>query len=125
MTRSPRRRARAVLVGLALVGLAAVTACSSSGSGAAAPSTAPPTAPAASQASETSTVSDAVAPTSNPCGAATKAPATWKHVVWIWMENHEAGSVIGAASLLRGTLPAFCVAAGTPAVVRGWRREQQ
>lgn len=36
-----------------------------------------------------------------------------------------AGSVIGAASLLRGILPPFCVAAGIPAVVRGWRREQQ
>jgi virginiamycin A acetyltransferase len=36
-----------------------------------------------------------------------------------------AGSVIGAASLLRGSLPPFCVAAGIPAVVRGWRREQQ
>jgi virginiamycin A acetyltransferase len=36
-----------------------------------------------------------------------------------------AGSVIGAASLLRGTLPPFCVAAGIPAGVRGWRRKQQ
>jgi acetyltransferase-like isoleucine patch superfamily enzyme len=36
-----------------------------------------------------------------------------------------AGSVIGAASLLRGTLPPFCVAIGIPAVVRGWRREQR
>jgi acetyltransferase-like isoleucine patch superfamily enzyme len=31
------------------------------------------------------------------------------------------GSIIGAASLLRGTLPAGCVAFGTPAVVRSWR----
>ena len=32
------------------------------------------------------------------------------------------GSVIGAASLVRGALPAFCIAFGVPAVVRGWRR---
>ena len=31
------------------------------------------------------------------------------------------GSVIGAASLLRGTLPPYCLAHGTPAVVHGWR----
>lgn len=31
------------------------------------------------------------------------------------------GSVIGAASLVRGALPAYCVAMGVPARVRGWR----
>jgi virginiamycin A acetyltransferase len=31
------------------------------------------------------------------------------------------GSVIGAASLVRGVLPPFCIAFGVPAVVRGWR----
>src|SRR6185437_2754369 len=31
------------------------------------------------------------------------------------------GSVIGAASLVRGVLPGFCVAFGVPARVRGWR----
>jgi acetyltransferase-like isoleucine patch superfamily enzyme len=31
------------------------------------------------------------------------------------------GSVIGAASLVRGALPRFCVAFGVPAQVRGWR----
>ncbi len=35
-----------------------------------------------------------------------------------------AGSVIGAGSLLRGILPPFCLAHGTPAIVRGWRRTQ-
>jgi virginiamycin A acetyltransferase len=35
------------------------------------------------------------------------------------------GSVIGAASLLRGVLPPFCLAVGTPAVVRGWRGRQR
>jgi virginiamycin A acetyltransferase len=31
------------------------------------------------------------------------------------------GSVIGAASLVRGELPPFCIAAGVPARVRAWR----
>jgi len=31
------------------------------------------------------------------------------------------GAVIGAASLVRGTLPEYCVAFGVPAAVRGWR----
>jgi acetyltransferase-like isoleucine patch superfamily enzyme len=35
------------------------------------------------------------------------------------------GSVIGAASLLRGVLPPFCIAVGTPAEVRGWRSRQR
>jgi virginiamycin A acetyltransferase len=32
-----------------------------------------------------------------------------------------AGSVIGAGSLVRSLLPAFCIAVGAPARVRGWR----
>jgi virginiamycin A acetyltransferase len=32
------------------------------------------------------------------------------------------GAVIGAASLVRGRLPDLCIAMGTPAKVRGWRR---
>jgi acetyltransferase-like isoleucine patch superfamily enzyme len=32
------------------------------------------------------------------------------------------GSVIGAASLVRGPLPDFCIAFGVPAAVHGWRR---
>ena len=32
------------------------------------------------------------------------------------------GAVIGAGSVVRGALPAFCIAYGTPARVRGWRR---
>jgi virginiamycin A acetyltransferase len=35
------------------------------------------------------------------------------------------GSVIGAASLLRGILPPFCLAVGVPAAVRGWRGRQR
>jgi acetyltransferase-like isoleucine patch superfamily enzyme len=33
-----------------------------------------------------------------------------------------AGSVVGAGSLVRGALPAFCIARGVPARVCGWRR---
>lgn len=36
-----------------------------------------------------------------------------------------AGSVIGAGSLVRGTLPSFCLAHGTPAAVHGWRGRQR
>jgi virginiamycin A acetyltransferase len=35
------------------------------------------------------------------------------------------GSVIGAASLLRGILPPYCLAYGTPATVHGWRTAQR
>ena len=34
-----------------------------------------------------------------------------------------AGCVVGASSLVRDALPAFCVAVGVPAKVRGWRRQ--
>jgi virginiamycin A acetyltransferase len=36
-----------------------------------------------------------------------------------------AGSVIGAASLVIGALPSFCLAHGCPARVRGWRRDPE
>jgi acetyltransferase-like isoleucine patch superfamily enzyme len=32
------------------------------------------------------------------------------------------GSVVGAAALVRGALPEFCIAVGAPARVTGWRR---
>jgi acetyltransferase-like isoleucine patch superfamily enzyme len=34
------------------------------------------------------------------------------------------GSVIGAASLVRDRIPEYCIAAGVPATVRGWRGSQ-
>ncbi len=33
-----------------------------------------------------------------------------------------AGAVVGAGSLVRGSLPPFCIAYGAPARVTGWRR---
>ncbi len=35
------------------------------------------------------------------------------------------GCVIGAGSVVRGTLPPFCVAMGAPARIRGWRKPPQ
>src|SRR4051812_2919746 len=33
-----------------------------------------------------------------PCGTRTAPPATYTHVIWIWMENHSAGQVVGSRS---------------------------
>jgi hypothetical protein len=33
---------------------------------------------------------------SGPCGTLTKAP-TYKHVIWVWMENHSYNTIIGSA----------------------------
>jgi virginiamycin A acetyltransferase len=35
------------------------------------------------------------------------------------------GAVIGASSLVRGDLPPYCLAHGTPATVHGWRTRQR
>ncbi len=35
------------------------------------------------------------------------------------------GSVVGAASLVRGVLPPYCIAHGRPATVQGWRRQPE
>jgi hypothetical protein len=32
----------------------------------------------------------------DPCGT-TQAPATYSHVIWIWMENHSLGTIIGSS----------------------------
>ena len=34
---------------------------------------------------------------SHPCGTQSK-PGTYKHVIWIWMENHSLGDIIGSSS---------------------------
>src|SRR5437660_4592425 len=36
--------------------------------------------------------------TSTLCGPVATPPATWAHVVWIWMENHSFNQVIGSSS---------------------------
>jgi hypothetical protein len=39
-----------------------------------------------------------VAGAAQPCGDTSTAPAHYRHVVWIWMENHTWGTVFGNAS---------------------------
>src|SRR6202011_5942950 len=47
-----------------------------------------------------------------PCGKAARAPAHYQHVVWIWMENHTWGSVIGdPAAPYIGSLARQCATA--------------
>ncbi len=37
------------------------------------------------------------APTAtHPCGTSSQPPATYDHVMWIWMENHSYGSIVGS-----------------------------
>src|SRR5262249_54108194 len=72
-------------------------ACGSTSHQSASSSTTTPTAttsPAPS--SETTTSSAAASTGAHPCGTMTTAP-TYKHVVWIFMENHSYDSVIGAS----------------------------
>jgi len=33
-----------------------------------------------------------------PCGTQATPPATYSHVVWIWMENHSYGKIVGSSS---------------------------
>src|ERR1700689_365077 len=33
---------------------------------------------------------------SHPCGTQSK-PGTYKHVIWIWLENHSYGAILGAS----------------------------
>jgi phospholipase C len=40
----------------------------------------------------------AAAGVSTLCGQTATAPATWSHVVWIWMENHSFNQVIGTSA---------------------------
>src|SRR3954453_466871 len=59
------------------------------------PATTPTTLPRATTAPVTSPVaSEATAAASGPCGGPGPGPARYDHVVWIWMENHTASSVL-------------------------------
>jgi len=85
------------------------TAVSSS----ATPTPAPPTSTATP--SPTPTTAPA---TSGPCGTALSAPATYQHVIWIWMENHRYSDVIGnAAAPYTTQLARQCGAATNYAIV--------
>jgi hypothetical protein len=54
-----------------------------------------PPASTASQSSASSLGSDAPS-NAAPCGHSAQPPARYDHVIWIWMENHAAGDVIGS-----------------------------
>jgi hypothetical protein len=96
---------RVLACAAALACAAVPAACSGTAhpGGAGAPATAPPTA-APTTTAPTST--PAVAPPSTtttgatvnagPCGTAAHPPPVYRHVVWIWMENHAYGAVIGS-----------------------------
>jgi phospholipase C len=45
---------------------------------------------------DSSPAAPAVPTASHPCGTASQPPATYDHVVWIWMENHSYGSIVGS-----------------------------
>jgi phosphatidylinositol-3-phosphatase len=57
----------------------------------ASPGTQPATQPATQPGTQSATPS-----ASHPCGTAAK-PGTYKHVIWIWMENHSSSAVIGSS----------------------------
>jgi hypothetical protein len=85
-----RRMAFVFLVAMAL------TACGSSGSKAkrtTTSSTAPPASsvPSSGASGAPSSTNDV----NRPCGRTAVAPARYRHVIWLWMENHNWSSVIG------------------------------
>ncbi len=84
--RHPGRRFGPVAVALWLL----LAGCSSSPGS---PST--PTSPTTAQPAPTSPGTTAP-PTSRPiCGGLDHPPATWAHVIWIWMENRDYRHVVG------------------------------
>ncbi|MBV8949833.1 MAG: hypothetical protein JOZ99_03085 [Actinobacteria bacterium] len=58
-------------------------------------SSAPTTVPATSGGGTAATTSN---DPNHPCGRASAAPARYRHVIWLWMENHTWSSVIGTGS---------------------------
>ena len=79
----------AVIAGLTVAGAVACTSHAAS----TAASTAAPT--AASTAARTA--SSTAAGAARPCGTTTKAPA-YRHVIWIWFENHSYSDIMGSSS---------------------------
>src|SRR5579864_2129105 len=71
------------------------TTTTAAGTGLTTPTTSATTAPGASA---PPALPAGAAPTAaTPCGTSARPPATYRHVVWIWMENHAYGSVIGSS----------------------------
>ena len=77
------------LPGAALLGVALL--------GAAGCSTQPPTPRAGTQSEAVTPASVPTAPSASPpCGTEAR-PGTYRHVVWIWMENHSSSAIIGSS----------------------------
>jgi len=51
---------------------------------------------AAASATPASAAVSAAPSASHPCGTAAR-PGTYKHVIWIWMENHSSSAIIGSS----------------------------
>jgi phosphatidylinositol-3-phosphatase len=81
-----RGRMVAEMAALALV----LAACGGAPSDQAAPAAAPTTRSAVGTATTTGTAAQRPI-----CGWTAKPPATWKHVIWIWMENQDYQQVVG------------------------------
>jgi hypothetical protein len=70
----------------------ASAACTAAASGSPA---ARPAASSSSAASPTASAASA-APVGRPCGLR-KSPGLYRHVIWVWMENHSYGTIIGSS----------------------------
>jgi len=89
-------------LGAAIVALLGAAACSSqavptpAGSTSAGSTAAGATSAGASSATAAPASVPQVASASHPCGMQAE-PAAYRHVIWIWMENHSSGTIVGSA----------------------------
>jgi phospholipase C len=65
-------------------------------------------APKLAQSAEPAAGPTGVATTSGPCGRAHRPPARYRHVIWIWLENHSFDDVIGSDAPFTNRLAARC-----------------
>src|SRR3954447_22599265 len=110
----PRRLAVAAATSAFALAASVVAACGSSGRGAAAPTAGAPTTTVATPPPTTAVAPPAAPPTTaappppavaapspgSPCNATGVPPATYDHVVWIWMENQSFASVMSSSAAL-------------------------
>jgi phosphatidylinositol-3-phosphatase len=87
-----RRKYRWLAAAIAGTTVAGAISCTSGAAPTTAPTTPPSTAP-----STASTAASTAARAASPCGTTTTAPA-YKHVIWIWFENHSYSDIIGSSS---------------------------
>jgi phosphatidylinositol-3-phosphatase len=87
-----RTRLAVCALGAATVALIGAAGCSSQ----ALPTPAGSTSAGASSATAAPASVSQVASASHPCGTQAQ-PAAYRHVIWIWMENHSSGTIVGSA----------------------------